>query len=252
MRKQVYDTPTRIFHWLFAGFFLTAFGITKIVDSESLVFSYHMLIGLTLFSLVLTRIVWGLIGSKHARFSGFALNPKDLFTYFNGILSGDKKRWAGHNPASSWAALLMIALSLGLGVTGFLMSTGQKETFEDIHELFANAFIITAILHVLGIILHTIRHKEMIGLSMINGKKENIIEGEQIHSNHNLFGVILLSIVAIVGFTVFKKFNPETRTLTFGNTTLQLGEENENQEGSKSESPSMNSIENENEHDDQD
>ena len=105
MRQHlVYDLPTRIFHWLFAGLFLTAFVIAKTIDDESAIYSWHMLAGLTLSFVVVLRILWGFFGTQHARFSGFALNPMDLLSYFKGILTGEKRRWAGHNPASSWAA----------------------------------------------------------------------------------------------------------------------------------------------------
>ena len=90
-RQLVYDLPTRLFHWLFAGLFLTAFVIAKTIDDDSSWFSFHSLAGLTLGFLVILRIVWGIFGTQHARFSNFALNPKDLLAYFKGILSGEKK-----------------------------------------------------------------------------------------------------------------------------------------------------------------
>ena len=115
MRKQlIYDLPTRIFHWAFAGLFVFAFFIAKTVDDENPVFSYHMLAGLMLGGLVTLRIIWGFLGTNYARFSSFALHPKDLIQYLTGILSGNKKRWAGHNPTSSWAALIMMASALML------------------------------------------------------------------------------------------------------------------------------------------
>ncbi len=95
----IYDLPTRLFHWLFSGLFLLSFAIAKTIDDESLVFSYHMLSGLVLGSLVVWRLIWGFVGSEHARFSGFSLNPLHLKDYFLGILSGSKIRWPGHIPA---------------------------------------------------------------------------------------------------------------------------------------------------------
>jgi cytochrome b len=98
MRNQlIYDIPTRFFHWLFAGLFVVAFLIAKTVDDESSVFSYHMLAGLVLSFTVILRLAWGFVGTKHARFTSLALHPKDLVAYFTGILSGDKRKWAGHN-----------------------------------------------------------------------------------------------------------------------------------------------------------
>ncbi len=226
MRKSfVYDLPTRVFHWLFAGLFLTAFVIAKTIDDESPFYTWHMLAGLTLSFVVILRIVWGFLGTQHARFSGFALNPLDLFKYFKGIVSGDQRKWAGHNPASSWAAIAMMLMALGLGVTGYLMTSGpNKEDFEDIHELLANGFIIVVIMHVAGIILHTMRFKEMIGLSMIDGKKENVIAKDTISSSHNSVAIILIALVIAFGLNLFKNYNSQTRTLNLFGTTLQLGE----------------------------
>lgn len=220
----VYDLPTRLFHWLFAGLFLLSFIIAKTVDDDSLVYSYHMLSGLVLGSLVMWRIVWGIIGSRHARFSGFNLNPLALKDYFLGILSGSKTRWSGHNPASSWAAIVMLLLALGLAITGYLMSTGGKETFEDIHEFMANTFIIVVILHVAGVILHTLRHQDTIMLSMIDGKKEVSDSTDSISTTHRFAAVVLLALVVSLGLFLFKNFDTQTRALKVSGLTLQLGE----------------------------
>lgn len=228
----VYDLPTRLFHWLFSGLFLLSFVIAKNIDDESLIFSYHMLSGLMLGGLVLWRIVWGFIGSEHARFFGFNLNPLQLKDYFLGILSGSKKRWPGHNPASSWAAMTMFTLALSLAITGSLMSTGNKEAFEDIHEFMANTFIVVAILHVAGVILHSIRHQDMIALSMVDGKKEISESGAAISSSRFFATALLLAFVISSGTYIFKNFDSQNRTLTVFGQTLQLGEnETEENEG---------------------
>lgn len=231
MRNQlVYDLPTRFFHWLFVGMFIVAFFIGKTVDDESPVFTYHMLIGLVMSFAVVLRIIWGFFGTKYAKFSSFLLNPVSLFNYFSGMLTGKSMRSLGHNPASSWAALVMMALGAGLGVTGYLMTTGNKETFEDLHEILANTFLIVAIMHIAGIIIHTIKHKEAIGLSMVDGKKQ-AVEGEtMISSSRPAVGVIFLILVAIYSFNLYRNFNPQNGTLGFLGTTLQLGE-NESDEG---------------------
>lgn len=226
MRQHlVYDLPTRLFHWLFAGLFLTAFIIAKTIDDESLWFSLHSLAGLTLGFLVLLRLIWGLFGTKHARFSGFALRPTELIQYFKGFLTQDKTRWAGHNPASSWAGLLMMVLGLGLVTTGYLMTSGpDKDLFEDIHELFANGFIIVVILHVAGIVLHTIRHQEMIGFSMIDGKKANVTLDQTISSPKTPMGILMAGLVVVFALYLFNNFNRQTGSLEFFGTTLQLSE----------------------------
>ena len=236
MRQDlVYDLPTRLLHWMFGGLFLTGFVISKVFDSESPWFSYHSIAGLTLGFLVLLRILWGFIGTKHARFSDFELTPVSLLNYFKEFFTGERRRWAGHNPATSWAGIVMMFLAFGLAVTGYLMtSTTNKEQFEDFHELFANSFIILVGLHILGIIIHTVRHKEMIGLSMIDGRKSDIQSEQIISSSRASIGLLLIGLVVAFGLNLNKNYNAQTKSLNFFGTTLQLGE-NESDEGAESE-----------------
>lgn len=227
-RHLVYDLPTRVFHWLFAVFFLTSFIIVKTVDDESPNYVFHMLSGLMLSFAVILRIIWGVLGTQHARFTGFVLNPLELVNYFKGLLTGDKRRWSGHNPASSWAAIIMMLLALGLGLTGYLMTSGgDKESFEDIHELFANSFIIVVVLHVAGIILHTLRHKEAIALSMVDGKKElkeESVNSDGIKSTSSSVGILFLGLITAFALYLAKNYDSQTRSLNLFGTTLQLGE----------------------------
>lgn len=233
MRNQrVYDLPVRTFHWVFAGLFVIAFTITKVIDDDSPAFSIHMLAGILLVSSVLLRLIWGFLGTKHSRFASFALSPKDLINYFKGLLSGDKRKWAGHNPASSWATLAMFALALGLGATGFLMTTGEEETFKEIHELLANGFLVVVLLHVAGVLLHGFRHRDGIALSMLDGAKSEVPIEETISETRPLVGVLFGLFILGFGAYLARNFDYPNRTLNFFGTTLQLGEtENEGQGG---------------------
>lgn len=224
MRKLVYDLPTRLFHWLFAFLFLMAFFIGKTIDHESTTFIYHMLAGLSLGFIVFLRLIWGFAGTKHSKFSGFDLNIKNLFAYLQGILKNSKKKWAGHNPASSWAGIIMILLTIALVTTGILMTSGDRDAFEDIHEIFANTFIIVVIMHIAGILLHTVRHKEMIGLSMIDGKKEQVSEQDTINSANYQVGILFVALFIAFNFYIKNHLNLENKTLKLFGTTLQLGE----------------------------
>jgi len=233
-RQLVYDLPTRLFHWLFAGLFLTAFIIANTVDDDSLWFSYHSLAGLTLGFLVLLRIVWGVFGTQHARFTDFALNPLALVGYFKGMLSDEKKRWAGHNPASSWASIIMMLLALGLATTGYLMASGNEDAFEDIHELLADAFIVVVVLHVAGVVFHSMRHREMIGLSMVDGKKVEVPVNQTIRSSRSAFGILLLALVVAFGLNLYKNYDEPSQSLQLFGTTLQLGENEGHEYGDQS------------------
>ncbi len=238
MRNQtVYDLPLRVLHWLFAGLFVVAFVIAKTTDDESPLFSVHTILGLILTFVVTLRVVWGFLGSRYSRFASFVLHPKDLVQYFTDMFSGRAKRCFGHNPASSWASIVMFILALGLGVTGFLMTSqpGGKEIYEDFHELLANSFLIVAIFHVMGVVLHTIRHKELIGLSMIDGNKIMVNGEKPIKTTHSFVALIFLIVISLFATKIVMGYNPQNRTLDFFGVTLHLGE-NESEEGESEES----------------
>lgn len=224
-KTRVYDVPTRLFHWIFAVLFLFAFIVAKNVDDDSALFSYHMFAGLTLGFVVLLRLIWGIWGSSHARFTGFALHPRHLVQYAKGFFTGHKQKWAGHNPASSWAGLIMMILALGLSITGYLMtSTPNKEDFEDFHEIFANAFMIVVLLHVAGLIIHTLRHRDFIASSMVDGKKSDVRPQEGIPSSHRGIGLVFLLLVSLYGIYLYKNYDSQQGTLNFMGTTLEIGE----------------------------
>lgn len=230
MNKQlVYDLPTRVFHWLFAGLFATAFLIAKTVDGESVVFTYHMFAGLLLGFAVLLRLLWGIVGTKHSRFASFPLHPRELVIYFRAMFSGDKRKWAGHNPASSWAALAMFVFALGLGVTGILMASGRKEAFEDVHELLANGFLVCVLLHVAGVIVHALRHRDAIWLTMLDGRKRAIPAVENVKARPAI-GVLFLGLVMLFGLYLRSGYDNGSGKLHILGATLQLGDEEHDEE----------------------
>lgn len=222
-KELVYDMPTRLFHWCFAVLFLSAFGIAKTIDDESRVFTFHMLLGLTLGGLVLWRLVWGIIGSQYALFSQFSLHPRNLVSYFKGILSNKKDHWTGHNPASSWASLFMMASGLGLVLSGVLMISGiGKEVVEEFHEWFATGFAVLVVLHVCGLVLHSMRYRDGIALSMVTGKKEDVIN--PISKVHMGSAAVLLALLLGWAIYLFQNFDSQSQKLRLPGLTLQLGE----------------------------
>lgn len=232
-KTLIYDWPTRIFHWLFAGMFIAAFFIAKTFDDDSVLYPYHMLLGLSMAFIVILRLMWGLIGSRNAKFSSLTLKPKDLVNYLKGVLHSKNHINGAHNPASSWVALIMMFLALGLAITGYLMTMSlYKELIEEIHELLANAFVVAAALHVSGIILHTYRFRDGISLSMINGRKNIDLASEaEIKHSYSFAGAIFF--VMFLGFILFliNNYDRQKQNLTVFNKSFQLGELDNNEKG---------------------
>ncbi len=220
----VYDWPTRIFHWLFAAFFVAAFAISNLTDDDSSRFPLHMLSGMAMCSVILLRLAWSLVGTRHARFSDLVLGPASLFAYFRGMFSGATHRWIGHNPASSWAAVVMVGLGLGLGVTGYLMTTGPEcDLLEEAHELMANAFLVFVLLHIGGLVAHALRYRDRLAGSMVTGTKQLASPDQPVRS-HPFVGLLFVVLTALSVTYLLRHYDAQARTLELFGQTLQLDE----------------------------
>jgi len=186
---KVWDPFVRIFHWTL----VLSFFIAYITEEDFLII--HSYAGYTVLALLLLRIVWGLIGTRHARFSDFTYSPHTIKTFIKNTLQLRAKRYLGHNPAGGAMILLMIISLLvttatGLAIYGIEEQAGplaswftQKESFwgdvaEETHEFFANFTLLLVFIHVAGIMIESFIHKENLVTSMIDGKKRS-----DIHSN---------------------------------------------------------------------
>lgn len=105
---KVWDPLVRIGHWVLAGGFLVAY----LTGEEST--DIHVVAGYVVAAVVATRLVWGVVGSHHARFANFVRGPGAVFGYLGGLFTGKAKRTVGHNPAG---AAMIIALLIGVGGT---------------------------------------------------------------------------------------------------------------------------------------
>jgi cytochrome b len=99
---KVWDIFIRVFHWS-----LVASIIIQIITAESFK-KVHVNVGYFIIILFLTRLVWGFIGSKHARFADFIYPPHEIFGYLKGILKGNPKHYVGHNPAGGAMVFTML------------------------------------------------------------------------------------------------------------------------------------------------
>mgnify|MGYP003471861413 CR=1 FL=1 len=99
MKILVWDLPTRLFHWLFAG----AFAIAWLTSDSDSWLKLHVFAGYLMLGLLGFRLVWGFIGGRYARFASFRYGLKEGLTYLFQVLTGSAQRHIGHNPAGSWA-----------------------------------------------------------------------------------------------------------------------------------------------------
>lgn len=223
-RVLVWDLPTRLFHWLFAGGFIVAAALALLTDEHGPLFPFHALFGLIVALMVVLRVVWGFAGTRHARFTSFAFGPGALLKYLRGALSGDGIRYAGHNPGAAWAIFGILSISIGLTITGIMIGQG-KESVEDLHEFLAYAMMAVVVVHIMGVLFHTIRHRENIIASMLHGRKDARAQ-EAISSSRPIAAAVFLILVSLWTSGLYANYDAvahSTRLPLIG-VPLQLGE----------------------------
>ena len=167
-KVHVWDKFVRIFHWSLVACVLANFFV--IDDGETV----HQWLGYTASILVCARIVWGFIGSRHARFSEFFPTPAAIRQHLRDVMSGSKEHHDGHSPLGAVVMLSMLAIVLSLGATGYLQTTDAfwgEEWLQELHEGLASALIALAGLHALAAIVMSRIERTNLVAAMITGIK---------------------------------------------------------------------------------
>lgn len=190
----VWDVPVRLFHWLMAGCFA---GAWLSAESESWRL-LHVTLGYTMCGLVVFRIVWGLMGTRYARFSTFVRGPRAVARYVGALLRGQPEHHTGHNPAGALAIVALLGLTLvvtGSGWANYNDIAGKW--LEKTHEAAASVMLAVVGIHILGVLVSSWLHRENLVGAMIKGRKPGRPE-EGIHSAWRSVAVLML--VGVVGF----------------------------------------------------
>ncbi|WAJ38458.1 cytochrome b/b6 domain-containing protein [Pseudomonas sp. GOM7] len=166
---RVWDPVVRLFHWSLAGAFLANYFFTEEGENWHRWFGYYAVAWLAI------RLVWGFVGAPAARWADFWPTPARLRAHVRALFAGNPYHRLGHSPLGALVMILMMALMLGLGVTGFLMEEVDyfwgADLPQDIHEFFANALMALVGLHIAAALFESYRLRENLPLSMITGKR---------------------------------------------------------------------------------
>lgn len=164
----VWDAPVRVFHWLlvlcFAGAWLTA-------ESEHwrLV---HVTLGYTMAGLAAFRVIWGLVGTQHARFASFVRGPRAVWTYLRSLVGPRPEHHTGHNPAGALAIVGLLGLIALTAASGWATySELGGEWLEDLHEAAANTLMVLVVVHIAGVVVGSVVHRENLVRAMFTGRK---------------------------------------------------------------------------------
>lgn len=193
---RVWDISIRIFHWSLVVAFAAAY-ITGEVEGE-----LHGNIGYIVLALLAYRLLWGLVGSRYARFSSFLFGPGETLRYVTDLLSGRAKRYLGHNPAGAvmiYLLLLSLVITVWTGLELYAVEGkgplatnaatlvavasandekgkadaggGREEFWEELHEFTSHISLLLIALHIAGVIVSSRLHKENLVKAMITGRK---------------------------------------------------------------------------------
>jgi len=192
-RILVWDLPLRVFHWVlaasFAGAFLTA-------ESER-VRDLHLLCGYTFVGAIAFRLLWGFVGTRHARFSALRFGPGASRRYLLSLLRGRPDRHLGHNPPGAVMIPLLLGLGLAIAASGWAVyADAGGEWLAEAHEIAATVMLVAVAGHVLGVMAVSVLQRENLVLPLVTGRKRGA-PGEGIRSSRPLAALLLL--IALAG-----------------------------------------------------
>jgi len=192
-RIKVWDIAVRTIHWSLVVLYVVSY-LTGEDESD-----LHNYAGYGVLALIVFRTAWGVIGTRHARFTDFIYGPGKTLAYAKSMLSRQPIHYLGHNPLGGWMVVaLLVTLfitcwsgmeyigSKGEGplagysstVIGVALADGDEgegeegdEFWEEIHEVFANLTLFLVILHIVGVLAASLVHRENLAKSMVTGYK---------------------------------------------------------------------------------
>ncbi|MBK8385522.1 MAG: cytochrome b/b6 domain-containing protein [Candidatus Accumulibacter sp.] len=191
----VWDPLVRVFHWTLVISFCAAYlsegelfeALQDRLSGEWLQL-VHVWAGYLIAGLLLWRVVWGFVGSRHARFSDFVRGPRESFGYLKDALTLRAARYLGHNPAGG-AMIVALLLSLAATiVTGLALYGADKamgplaallvessdatiDAIKEAHEAATNCTLLLVAGHLLGVVWESLLHRENLVRAMISGRK---------------------------------------------------------------------------------
>ena len=169
----VWDFPVRVFHWLLVASFAGAW-LTSESEAQQMI---HYAFGYTAVVLVLFRILWGLVGTRYARFSQFIKGPVETMQHIKALLTGNQHPGVGHNPAGALAMISLMLLILLISLTGYW---SIKEFLGDFmsgaHETISNLTLIMVVIHIAAAIIMSFMQKENLVRAMVTGNKRGTPE----------------------------------------------------------------------------
>jgi cytochrome b len=180
---RVWDLPTRLFHWILAV--LVAGNLVTGSVGGLWQMELHMTCGYAVLALVLFRLIWGVVGSRHSRFGAFVRGPAAVLAYARDLVGGRSAPAVGHNPMGGWSVMAMLAVLLVQAGTGLFarddiltegplartVSKATSSALTAVHEVSANLLMLLIAVHLAAVFAYLLRKGENLIRPMITGVK---------------------------------------------------------------------------------
>jgi cytochrome b len=179
VQVRVWDRFVRVFHWTL----VTAFTVAYLTEDDLL--TVHVWAGYVVGVLIVARLIWGFIGSRHARFSDFVYAPATTLRYLRDLVRFRSDRYLGHSPGGGAMVVLLLVLLTLTVATGLVVYGGDQqagplaglltrdagEAVEEIHEILANITLAFVFVHIAAVVLASFVHRENLVRAMVTGNK---------------------------------------------------------------------------------
>lgn len=210
--ERVWDLPVRVMHWALV---LAVCGSWATQEIEGDWFRYHVWCGYAVLLIVATRLLWGFVGTRHARFVSFVRGPKAIVGY---LRSG--ARHVGHNPLGALMVVALLLMLAAQAITGLfandqIMNTGPlfgyisnslSDRLTSIHRQLFDFLLAAIALHVAAAFAYLFLKRENLILPMITGRKPlaQVPPDQAIGSSRTWLALLLLGVLSGVLFWILQ------------------------------------------------
>jgi cytochrome b len=184
VERRIWDPLLRIFHWALVAAFATSFVLGEFGPN---IMTLHFWSGYVICGLLAFRLIWGIFGSKHARFTDFIAGPGQVVRYMRHLPERSPSYWPGHNPLGGLAVIALLLLLVAQVTTGLLadpedyinqgplahlVSADMNRAASAWHEIIGSVLLGLIALHVGVIVFYRIWKREDLIRPMITGRKK--------------------------------------------------------------------------------
>jgi cytochrome b len=213
----VWDLPVRLMHWALV---LAVAGAWATQEIEGDWFRFHVWCGYAVLLVAATRIAWGFVGTRHARFTAFLRGPGAVLGYARGLFRRGADHYPGHNPLGALMVLALLALLLVQAVTGLFandqimasgplygyVSSATSDRLTTLHKQLFDLLVWAIALHVTAAFFYLLVRRDNLIVPMITGRKsaDAVPPEERISSSRTWLAALLLAAFAVVLYAVIR------------------------------------------------